>query len=77
MDQSGKPKVSTPDPAEEAIVDLLQQHIDEATSHELHHKGLISEPHAPDHDLRHADPLKPADQFAPGPHAEKKHRPLL
>ena len=77
MDHSGKPKPSAPDPAEVAIVDLLQQHIDEATTHELRHKALISEPHAPDHDHRHADPLKPADHFAPDPHAHKKPRKIL
>ena len=77
MDQPKQRKPSAPDPAEEAIVDLLQQHIDEATTHDLHHKALISEPHSPDHDRRHSDPLKPADHFAPDAHGHKKPRKIL
>jgi hypothetical protein len=70
MNSFGKRKVSAPDPGEAAIVDLLQQHIDEATSHELDHKALISR----DRDRRHVDPLKSADCFARDPHPQKPPR---
>lgn len=77
MDRTEKPKASTPDPAEEAIVELLQEHIDEAASHELLHRALIAEPPAPDDDLHHADPLKEANPFAPDPRPQKQFRDVL
>jgi hypothetical protein len=73
MNACGKRKVSTPDPGEAAIVDLLQQHIDEATSHELDHQALITR----DRDHRRVEPLKSADCFARDSRPHKPHRKIF
>jgi len=71
LDTSSDPRDPSPDqPAtsEPSLDHLLEEHQDEALADDLAHQGLVAPPPPPDHDLRHALPLRPNDQFTPDPH---------
>ncbi|WP_435008175.1 hypothetical protein P12x_005452 [Tundrisphaera lichenicola] len=65
MDQSKNRDPKAPrvkDPAEEALVELFDEQLQEAESQELSHKSLTGDPAATDEDHKHPDPLRPVNR---------------
>ena len=58
---SKRPRTPEEIAEEEALVDLIEEHRQEAITNDLTHKGLLGDGPQADDDLRHAMPFQPED----------------